>query len=198
MDKLAPNCPVAKVTGHVCSSVASAQTEYLNHIKRRNMSAHHETDKKPSCGCEHGHDESSLPRELLVAASGILLGAGLAVGWMKMGLDWHTTVEFALATLSGRGVGTAPADSFSLVFMGIGSFGVHFVLHGDVQRHPRISGILMESRHSVADGDEPTKRRLHPGIPVASLVRQVLIHTSHVCQTGTTDQDHLACWVYQK
>lgn len=36
--------------------------------------------------------------------------------------------------------------------MGIGSVGVHFVLLGDVRRYLRISGILMESRHSVADG----------------------------------------------
>jgi hypothetical protein len=58
----------------------------------------------------------------------------------------------------GRGAGTAPAGSCSLVFIGIGSFGVHIVLHGDVRRHPRISGILMESRHSVADGDDATNR----------------------------------------
>jgi Cd2+/Zn2+-exporting ATPase len=65
------------------------------------MSAHRETEKNPSCGCEHGHDGSALPRGFLVAASGILLGAGLAVGWIKMGPDWLKTVTFALATLSG-------------------------------------------------------------------------------------------------
>ena len=65
------------------------------------MSAHHESDKKPACGCEHGHDDSPLPQGMLVAASGILLGTGLAVGWMKMGPDWLNTVAFALATLSG-------------------------------------------------------------------------------------------------
>lgn len=65
------------------------------------MSDHHENDKKPSCGCEHGHDESSLPQGALVAAAGILLAAGLAIGWMDIGPEWLKTVAFALATLSG-------------------------------------------------------------------------------------------------
>ena len=57
--------------------------------------------KKSSCGCEHGHDESSLPQGFLVAASGILLGVGLVLGWLKIGPDWLKTVVFAVATLSG-------------------------------------------------------------------------------------------------
>lgn len=57
--------------------------------------------EKSSCGCEHGHDESSLPRGFLVAASGVLLCVGLVFGWMKMGPDWLKTAALALATLSG-------------------------------------------------------------------------------------------------
>ena len=60
-----------------------------------------ETVKKSSCGCEHGHDESSLPQGVLVAVSGILLGVGLALEWLKIGPDWLKTVVFAVATLSG-------------------------------------------------------------------------------------------------
>jgi Cd2+/Zn2+-exporting ATPase len=60
-----------------------------------------ETVKKSSCGCEHGHDESSLPQGVLVAVSGILLGVGLALGWLKIGPDWLKTIAFAVATLSG-------------------------------------------------------------------------------------------------
>jgi Cd2+/Zn2+-exporting ATPase len=60
-----------------------------------------ETVKKSSCGCEHGHDESSLPQGVLVAVSGILLGVGLALGWLKIGPDWLKTVVFAVSTLSG-------------------------------------------------------------------------------------------------
>ena len=94
----------------------------------------------------------------------------------------------------GRGVGTAPAGSISLVFMGIGSCGVHFVWYGDDWRHPRISGILMESRHSVADGESVTGQRLDPGNPVAGVPGQVFVHSSHVCQIGATDQGHFIGW----
>ncbi len=41
-------------------------------------------------------------------------------------------------------------------------------MHGDVLRHSQISGILMESQHSVADGDDATNRSLHPGNPVVA------------------------------
>jgi Cd2+/Zn2+-exporting ATPase len=36
-----------------------------------------------------------------VAVSGILLGVGLALGWLKIGPDWLKTIAFAVATLSG-------------------------------------------------------------------------------------------------
>lgn len=67
-----------------------------------------------------------------------------------------------------------------------------YAVHGDVLRHTRISGILMESRHSVADGDDATNRRRHPGNPVAGVTGLVLIHSSQVRQIGTTDQDPIA------
>jgi Cd2+/Zn2+-exporting ATPase len=65
------------------------------------MHCQSESAKKSSCGCEHGHDESSLPRGFLVSAAGILLCAGLAVGWMEIEPVWLKTAAFALATLSG-------------------------------------------------------------------------------------------------
>jgi Cd2+/Zn2+-exporting ATPase len=55
-----------------------------------------------SCsGCEHGHDDTRLPRTFLVAASGVLTGAGLLLGWLHLGPEWLATVAFALATISG-------------------------------------------------------------------------------------------------
>jgi hypothetical protein len=72
--------------------------------------------------------------------------------------------------------------------MGIGSCGVHFVLHGDVRRHLRISGILMESQHFVADGKNATNRTQLPGNPAAGLTGQALVHPSHLCQIGESDQ----------
>jgi Cd2+/Zn2+-exporting ATPase len=63
---------------------------------------HHESkNEAPSCGCEHGHDESPLPQSVLVATSGILTGAGLVLGWMDIGPDWLQTFAFAIATLAG-------------------------------------------------------------------------------------------------
>jgi hypothetical protein len=76
--------------------------------------------------------------------------------------------------------------------MGIGSCGVHFVLQGDVRRHPRISGILMESRHSVVNGDNATSRTQLPGNPVAGVAVQVLVHPLYLCQIGKSDQDLIA------
>lgn len=78
------------------------------------MTLESEPVKNASCGCEHGHDESSLPRGFLVSAAGILLGAGLAVGWMEIGPDWLKTVAFALATLSG-GLLVFPAGGKALL-----------------------------------------------------------------------------------
>jgi hypothetical protein len=40
----------------------------------------------------------------------------------------------------------------------------------------------------------PTKPSRCSGNPVTGLVGQVLIHPSHVCQIGTTDQGHFTCW----
>jgi hypothetical protein len=44
-------------------------------------------------GCEHGHDDSPLPQGVLVAASGILTGAGLILGWMDIGPGWLGTLN---------------------------------------------------------------------------------------------------------
>ena len=65
------------------------------------MSNHHHQSKAPSCGCEHGHDESPLPTGVLVAISGTLTGAGLLIGWINIGSGWLGTGIFALATLAG-------------------------------------------------------------------------------------------------
>ena len=65
------------------------------------MASHDENESKSHGGCEHGHDDSPLPQGVLVAASGILTGVGLVVGWMNIGPAWLGTVIFALATLAG-------------------------------------------------------------------------------------------------
>ena len=66
------------------------------------MSGHQNSHpRKPSCGCEHGHDESPLPQGVLVTTSGILTGAGLVLGWMDTGPAWLQTAIFAVATLAG-------------------------------------------------------------------------------------------------
>jgi Cd2+/Zn2+-exporting ATPase len=55
-----------------------------------------------SCGsCEHGHDESPLPRKALVITSGIFLSCGLILQWLHIGPTWLSTPCFALATLAG-------------------------------------------------------------------------------------------------
>lgn len=55
-----------------------------------------------SCGsCEHGHDDTHLPRNALVIGSGALLGAGLLLQWLKLGPALLHTGCFALATLAG-------------------------------------------------------------------------------------------------
>ncbi len=68
----------------------------------------HENSHKPSCGCEHGHDESRLPQEALVTAAGVLTGLGLLLGWTHVRPDWLPLAAFALATLAG-GVLVFPA-----------------------------------------------------------------------------------------
>ena len=61
----------------------------------------HPTDSK-SCGsCEHGHDDTPLPRNALVVSSGSLLGIGMLLQWLKLGPALLPTVCFALATLAG-------------------------------------------------------------------------------------------------
>jgi Cd2+/Zn2+-exporting ATPase len=59
------------------------------------------TKEESHGGCQHGHDESPLPQSVLVASSGILTGAGLALGWLGIGPGWLQTTFFAIATLAG-------------------------------------------------------------------------------------------------
>ncbi len=66
-----------------------------------NTENHKESDSKSHAGCEHGHDDTPLPRNALVIASGALLGLGLFMQWLKFGPPWATTTCFALASLSG-------------------------------------------------------------------------------------------------
>ena len=69
---------------------------------------HHEHDhhpepvKKTGCSsCEHCHEESPLPQEVLVAASGILTGIGLFLHWFYPAPAWLAISAFAAATLAG-------------------------------------------------------------------------------------------------
>jgi Cd2+/Zn2+-exporting ATPase len=62
---------------------------------------HHPTESK-SCGsCEHGHDDSPLPRTTLVITSGALLGLGMLLGWLDLGEPLIHTTLFALSSLAG-------------------------------------------------------------------------------------------------
>lgn len=62
---------------------------------------HHASESK-SCGsCEHGHDDTPLPRNALVIGSGALLGSGMLLQWLKLGPPLLHTGCFALATLAG-------------------------------------------------------------------------------------------------
>ena len=65
------------------------------------MGGHDSHESHPPGGCEHGHDDTRLPRTFLVSASGALTGAGLLSGWLHVGPEWLATVAFALATISG-------------------------------------------------------------------------------------------------
>lgn len=59
-------------------------------------------DESASCGsCEHGHDDTPLPRNALVIASGVLLGAGLLMQWLKISAPPVHAVCFALSALAG-------------------------------------------------------------------------------------------------
>ena len=69
---------------------------------------HHDHDHKPEpvrksgcSSCEHCHEESPLPQEKLVAASGFLTGIGLVLHWLHFGSDWLATAAFAAATVAG-------------------------------------------------------------------------------------------------
>ena len=81
-----------------------------------------------------------------------------------------------------------PAISWALVHLWFSC-----VVHGDVRRHPRISGILMESRHPVADGGAPTRPTNPSGaeIRTGAWAERFLVgalHPSHVCHIGESDQ----------
>lgn len=69
------------------------------------MSDHeHENEppKKSGCSsCEHCHEESPFPQEVLVAASGILTGIGLVMHWLHLGPEWLPIAAYAAATLAG-------------------------------------------------------------------------------------------------
>lgn len=66
------------------------------------MSADDHSSESKSCGsCEHGHDETPLPRNTLVIASGVLLSLGMALRFLHVGASALHTSLFALATLSG-------------------------------------------------------------------------------------------------
>jgi Cd2+/Zn2+-exporting ATPase len=60
-----------------------------------------EPSSKSCASCEHGHDETTLPRNALVIASGALLGLGLLLQWFKLGQPRLPLTCFALATVSG-------------------------------------------------------------------------------------------------
>lgn len=55
---------------------------------------------RSSCGCEHDHGSSGLPRLWLVGISGVLTGAGLVLRWLGAP-EAAPTVAFAIATLAG-------------------------------------------------------------------------------------------------
>ncbi|MFN0080159.1 MAG: heavy metal translocating P-type ATPase [Prosthecobacter sp.] len=62
----------------------------------------HDKSESKSCGsCEHGHDDTPLPRNTLVIASGSLLGSGMLLQWLKTGPVLLPTIFFGLATLAG-------------------------------------------------------------------------------------------------
>lgn len=62
----------------------------------------HPASESKYCGsCEHGHDETPLPRNALVIISGALLGSGMLLQWLKLGPVQLHTACFALATLAG-------------------------------------------------------------------------------------------------
>lgn len=69
---------------------------------------HDEPESKSCASCEHGHDDTPLPRNALVISSGALLTSGLLLQWFKIEPAWLATACFALATMAG-GLLVAPA-----------------------------------------------------------------------------------------
>ena len=62
---------------------------------------HDESESESHAGCEQGHDDTPLPRNALVIASGAMLGAGMLLQWLKLGPPLLHTSCYALATLAG-------------------------------------------------------------------------------------------------
>lgn len=62
---------------------------------------HTDSDSTSHGSCEHGHDDTPLPRNALVIASGALLGIGMLLQWLTLGPAMLHTICFALATLAG-------------------------------------------------------------------------------------------------
>ena len=98
----------------------------------------HNDSESKSCGsCEHGHDDTPLPRNALVIASGALLGVGMLLQWLQFGPAMLHTICFALATLAG-GLLVFPAAFKALkklrldmnVLMTVAVSGVYSALHG--------------------------------------------------------------------
>lgn len=61
----------------------------------------HEPTHGPHGGCEHGHDNTRLPRGFLVSASGVLTAFGLAWRWAQGQPPIVAELAFALATVAG-------------------------------------------------------------------------------------------------
>lgn len=61
----------------------------------------HESESNSHGSCEHGHDDTPLPRNALVITSGALLACGMLLQWFKLGPPLLHTGCFALATLAG-------------------------------------------------------------------------------------------------
>lgn len=61
----------------------------------------HEKPGHSHAGCEHGHDDTPLPRTLLVAVSGAATGIGLVINWLDVSPEWVAMAIFGIATLAG-------------------------------------------------------------------------------------------------
>lgn len=65
------------------------------------MNTEHHVETTKHSGCEHGHDDTKLPRGFLVGASGFFTGLGLILEWFNMGHPLVATGAFAIATIAG-------------------------------------------------------------------------------------------------